>query len=100
MSYYVYKTNEDLFPFIISVQAGKVKLKNVSWAIAGLTLKTSNGKFYNHTLTNIYAFNFSFAKPTNKQLDVPIGAPIHTNKQVRRCAQGTDIYVPIYRNSL
>ena len=37
--------NLDLFLFIISMQAGKVKLKNVSWAIAGLTLKTTKGKF-------------------------------------------------------
>jgi hypothetical protein len=35
------------------MQAGKVKLKNVSWAIAGLTLKTTKGKF-NHMI-----FNFS-----------------------------------------
>jgi hypothetical protein len=29
------------------MQARKVKLKNVSWAIAGLALKTTKGKF-NH----------------------------------------------------
>jgi hypothetical protein len=35
------------------MQAGKVKLKNVSWAIAGLTLKTTKGKS-NHMIFNFF----------------------------------------------
>jgi hypothetical protein len=51
-----------------------VKLKNVSWAIAGLALKTTKGKPYANT---IYAFNFSFARLTNKQFGTTILAPTH-----------------------
>jgi hypothetical protein len=40
---------------LISMQAGKVKLKNVSWAIAGLAMKRSKG--YNDKTHAIFQFS-------------------------------------------